>query len=223
MALFHSGVAGANVMKFKKYIARTLAPVTNGFVSLVAGLVVIWLFGQSPATASTIELQFSDNLSNNFGDSIDILITTTSPPGPYPLSGSLITDITGTGFLSYNFGPPLGLFKYPVSLTGLPVGVGADNLLFSTFPFIDENGIRLHTDSLFGIFTDFTLRAVPVGNGFRFDLCTSDCVFNNVQTLSFTLTPVSSETPLPAALPLFATGLGALGLLGWRRKRKQAV
>ena len=38
--------------------------------------------------------------------------------------------------------------------------------------------------------------------------------------------PVSSwtETPLPAALPLFATGIGALGLLGWRRKRKaQAV
>ena len=33
-----------------------------------------------------------------------------------------------------------------------------------------------------------------------------------------TVTP----TPLPAALPLFATGLGALGLLGWRRKRKQA-
>jgi hypothetical protein len=31
-------------------------------------------------------------------------------------------------------------------------------------------------------------------------------------------------TPLPAALPLFATGIGALGLLGWRRKRKaQAV
>ena len=31
-------------------------------------------------------------------------------------------------------------------------------------------------------------------------------------------------TPLPGTLPLFATGLGALGLLGWRRKRKaQAV
>ena len=27
-------------------------------------------------------------------------------------------------------------------------------------------------------------------------------------------------TPLPATLPLFASGLGALGLLGWRRKRK---
>jgi hypothetical protein len=31
------------------------------------------------------------------------------------------------------------------------------------------------------------------------------------------------EVPLPAALPLFASGLGALGLLGWRRKRKAAA
>jgi hypothetical protein len=28
-----------------------------------------------------------------------------------------------------------------------------------------------------------------------------------------------TETPVPAALPLLAAGLGALGLLGWRRKR----
>ena len=42
--------------------------------------------------------------------------------------------------------------------------------------------------------------------------------------LSFTNTTPPSPTPLPAALPLFATGLGALGLFGWRRKRKtQAV
>jgi hypothetical protein len=33
----------------------------------------------------------------------------------------------------------------------------------------------------------------------------------------------AAETPLPAALPLFATGLGALGMLGWRRKRKVAA
>jgi hypothetical protein len=35
--------------------------------------------------------------------------------------------------------------------------------------------------------------------------------------------PTLSETPLPATLPLFASGLGALGLLGWRRKRKNAA
>jgi hypothetical protein len=38
-----------------------------------------------------------------------------------------------------------------------------------------------------------------------------------------TFSPVAPATPLPAALPLFATGLGALGLLGWRRKRKARV
>jgi hypothetical protein len=32
-----------------------------------------------------------------------------------------------------------------------------------------------------------------------------------------------SSTPLPAALPLFAAGLGGLGLLGWRRKRKNVA
>jgi len=28
------------------------------------------------------------------------------------------------------------------------------------------------------------------------------------------------QVPLPAALPLFATGAGLLGLLGWRRKKR---
>ena len=49
----------------------------------------------------------------------------------------------------------------------------------------------------------------------QFQLLFSDGVGNS---------PASAATPLPAALPLFATGLGALGLLGWRRKRKaQAI
>jgi hypothetical protein len=32
---------------------------------------------------------------------------------------------------------------------------------------------------------------------------------------------LGDPTPLPAALPLFATGVGALGLLGWRKRRKR--
>jgi hypothetical protein len=50
-----------------------------------------------------------------------------------------------------------------------------------------------------------------------------DVIFYNAQDwsivpqVSFDLDP--TPTPLPAALPLFTAGLGALGLLGWRRKR----
>jgi hypothetical protein len=32
-----------------------------------------------------------------------------------------------------------------------------------------------------------------------------------------------SATPLPAALPLFASGAGVFGFLGWRRKRRQSA
>jgi hypothetical protein len=52
---------------------------------------------------------------------------------------------------------------------------------------------------------------------------------NNVLLASFSATLTSSgggqgsSTPLPAALPLFASGLGVMGLLGWRRKRKRAA
>jgi hypothetical protein len=32
-----------------------------------------------------------------------------------------------------------------------------------------------------------------------------------------------AATPLPAALPLFVSGLGGFGLLAWRRKRKNVA
>jgi hypothetical protein len=35
--------------------------------------------------------------------------------------------------------------------------------------------------------------------------------------------PAVAATPLPAALPLFASGLGAMGFFGWRRKRKLPI
>ena len=45
---------------------------------------------------------------------------------------------------------------------------------------------------------------------------TSSAIYDN---LSVTVNP----TPLPAAISLFASGLSALGLLGWRRKKKAAA
>ena len=41
--------------------------------------------------------------------------------------------------------------------------------------------------------------------------------------VSGSLISETAATPLPATLPLFATGLGALGLFGWSRKRKNAT
>lgn len=52
----------------------------------------------------------------------------------------------------------------------------------------------------------------------------SSGVFNNeVGVVEVAIGPgdPAAATPLPAALPLFATGLGALGLIGWRRKLRR--
>jgi hypothetical protein len=69
-------------------------------------------------------------------------------------------------------------------------------------------------DGIFGV-EDFTYNYPPSPAPFIADGFIQGCV-----------TPgpaCSAATPLPAALSLFATGLGALGLLGWRRKRKNAA
>jgi hypothetical protein len=46
---------------------------------------------------------------------------------------------------------------------------------------------------------------------------------SDMQIVSGATINAPSPVPLPGALPLLATGLGALGLLGWRRKRKTAA
>jgi len=62
----------------------------------------------------------------------------------------------------------------------------------------------------------FRARTTP--NPFDGWTCSTSCNSDTPTTIVF-----DNTTPLPAALPLFATGLGALGLLGWRRKRKNAA
>jgi hypothetical protein len=60
------------------------------------------------------------------------------------------------------------------------------------------------------------------GGSFIYLMNDTNLVENN-PTFSLAFQTEVSPTPVPAALPLFATGLGALGLLGWRRKRKNAA
>jgi hypothetical protein len=90
-----------------------------------------------------------------------------------------------------------------------------------------------------GIFANFGLLGVPVGytsgsplsDTMTFDdatfaslgLTPGTYVYSWNPTADPSLTVQIGATPLPAALPLFASGLGALGLFSWRRKRKNTA
>jgi hypothetical protein len=102
-----------------------------------------------------------------------------------------------------------------LSITGLGSYMGADNLLDIPIPGggePDSNGISFIAGGVsFNVFQD----------GPYIYLYTSNSTSNFV---GFGAGPAPvSTTPLPAALPLFAAGLGAMGLFGWRRKRKGAA
>lgn len=52
-------------------------------------------------------------------------------------------------------------------------------------------------------------------------LSDGDNEINGIMGLDADFTPVISETPIPAALPLLASGFAALGFVGRKRRRKQ--
>jgi hypothetical protein len=84
-------------------------------------------------------------------------------------------------------------------------GATTNNTAWEPFSvnFTAPNGVD---SRLFLLFIPF-----DTGNGFAYP---------GIDAFSF---DNANIVPLPAALPLFATGLGALGLLGWRRKRKNVA
>ena len=89
--------------------------------------------------------------------------------------------------------------------------VGAHTI---TINLTADNGVTWASAAAVLAFT--TNFASVYGHGFEAEVHVGS---NGVQDGGF-----ANPTPLPAALPLFVSGIGGLGLLGWRRKRKaQAV
>ena len=151
----------------------------------------------TPRFASTLRLfRYPTGISGHYdGRGHSTLYNTTSFTGPTSF-GSGGAPISATS----DTGPLVGLGVNPSLFLSVPQGYLSGNL----------------SDSATYDGATFTSLGVTPGT-YTWTWGSGD------SASSFTIDAVAT-TPLPATLPLFAGGLGALGLLGWRRKRKaQAI
>lgn len=166
-----------------------------------------------PAEAATYDVTFTSG-------SLDLSAVITTADSLDSLSGYDISGISGnvTGLVSGTVsggisgliadpGQPMqGTYTDPI--TGLAWNY--DNVLFPTSIPLDNNGI------LFSFGSGIVANLYSVGSEFYLSVSDPSSLWDPgvLGTLEVT------ATPLPAALPLFACGLLAMVLLGWRRKPK---
>jgi hypothetical protein len=177
-------------------------------------------------------------LSGSDESGID-LGTLTLTPGVYNFSSS--AQLTGTLHLDFS-GNPNGAFEFvigsalttasdsKVSVVGgnsnsaVVWDVGTSATL-GTGTLFEGNILALASITMTTGASIGCGRAIALGGAVTMDTNTiSNNCGNSETSADFGSRGFSGgSTPLPAALPLFATGLGAFGLLGWRRKRKSAA
>jgi hypothetical protein len=212
-------------------------------------VVSIMLFSTSPGSATTYTYTGTNLCGTNTTTYEENPIVVTSICGG-AITGSVTFNSDTTGFsgslsladvASLSLGGPFAGCGYNNCGIGLPnLPYPPPNQPFSEFyAMTDGASFVLVNGSITSWLIQGGGRLVNCGGGFplcfalSFGVTTStggdnwggyDYYDNWDQSLGSSGPGVwSGPTPLPGALPLFATGLGALGLLGWRRKRKAAA
>ncbi len=202
--------------------------------TLVALAAVVVSFGVNlgalPANAATFGLTFTNTVLPNNGCcgpfNVSAILTATFDGTNYIVTGITGTVSEGSPATTYNIIGLLpannnnGYFGWDNVITtaggSAPFGLTNGGIVFTAAgpDYYAADPTNPVSPAEFNIFSDI--------NGYALLTMASNNVnapFNGGLSIVESST---SETPLPAALPLFATGLGALGLVGWRRKRKQA-
>jgi hypothetical protein len=154
-------------------------------------------------------------------------------------ASALTYDLTLTNLSGQTVGTGMFAISAPVSSTGQSVFVAGSTLTDLSFSLIGSNpnspyNFSLNNDEFFNPSVTFNNGALTgiayLGslNGFQLDLGTFNLNYEFLNLANFsgsagTISDHVSTTPLPSGLPLFLTGLVALALLGWIKKRGMQV
>jgi hypothetical protein len=149
--------------------------------------------------------------------------------GAYTTSDNISGSVTLTQPLGDSFSGPISSILYAFSFSDGVQKISSSTTGVYLFPGEDYFGTGLT-----GLITSWAFEMNIAGpapqsyiattNGD--DIVETDSGASGAYVLklgNWSSATTTTTTPLPAALPLFATGLGAMGLLSWRRKRKAAA
>jgi hypothetical protein len=211
------------------------------FAALTAAVTVVPILGATPARASTIDwtiwssnttgtttgglgVTYAGELSgfNNIPSWMPVSTFSGGNVGnPPPQSGGIIQLVGGGStvdtitFDNAVTNPVMAIWSLGQSGNTATFNFGQPFAIQSGGPSAEYNGqaITSSGDIVSGTEGNGTIQFLGTFTSISWTNPTSENWYG------FTVGAV--HTPLPAALPLFATGLGAMGLLGWRRKRKK--
>jgi hypothetical protein len=214
---------------FKRAVLSTVACVLLGTIPATASTIDIGL-AQSPGIGS-ITTQATGTSSSgaiwagSYAGSVFNLISASgslnsasvnvSLPSLLGGGGSIYVYVTETGLTS----PQSTLdFLSNLSVTSLPAGWSETETTY-----VDTTnkayGMGTQLASMSGLGTQSFFTNANVGSS-PFSLTEMYLITSNGSLGVASSSESISATPLPSAIPLFASGLGALGLLGWFGKRK---
>jgi hypothetical protein len=203
--LFGTVGAALTLGSFLTFPAHALTvSISSGTTSSVAGAVLFQNFdGTSNASIGTVT-----------GGTINEFLSTNPIPSD-PTNQYIVADPTVTVTLAGSgasyVGFLVGTADDPNTVTVLDGATTLAQFSMTTLLSSLTNGFLNLTAGPGEVITEIIETNSPPGGS-------PHCCFETDNYAAILATP--SAVPLPAALPLFATGLGALGLLGWRRKRK---
>ena len=178
------------------------------------------LLAAMPASAALYVYDFDSTDGYGLDGTIITSDTSQAIPGAGGALGYAIQSITGT--LTGPDAPAPDTIdqlipntNYPnSSYSGSGYFIYDDALFFPMQPYLDNPGVLFSTHGLPGIEWNLYSQSATLYTLYN------DTGFNTSGTMRL-YDPVA--TPLPAALPLFAAGLGVMGLLGRRRQRKNST